>query len=131
MARGRPRPSLMLMPMLTWPTELMALATDTPMAMGPTPMLTTASTTARGRPRLSLRPMPTLATALATPDTVLDTTATLDTPMARGRPRLSLRLMATDTDPTDTDTPVPTPTVAMAVDTTGDKSSDQATNRLD
>merc|ERR1711946_119776 len=132
------RPSLMLMPMLTWPTELMALATDTPMAMVPTPMLTTASTTARGRPRLSLRPMPTLATALAMLDTVLDTTAMLDTPMltldtsmARGRPRLSLRLMAMDTDPTDTDTPVPMPTVATAVDTTGDKSSDQATNRLD
>merc|ERR1711894_117557 len=101
-----------------------------------TPMLPTASTTARGRLRLSLRPMPTLAT-MAMLDTVLDTTATLDTPMltldtsmARGRPRLSLRLMAMDTDPTDTDTPVPTP-MAMAVDTTGDKSSDQATNRLD
>merc|ERR1712105_325542 len=88
----------------------------------------------RGRPRLSLRLMPTLATALAMLDTVLDTTAMLDTPMltldtstARVRPRL----MAMDTDPTDTDTPVPTPTVATAVDTTGDKSSDQATNRLD
>merc|ERR1712137_1302733 len=97
-------------------------------------MLPTASTTARGRPRLSLRPMPTLATALAMLDTVWDDTATLDTPMltldtstARGRPRLSLRLMVMDTEPTDTDTPVPTPTVATAVDTTGDKSSDQAT----
>merc|ERR1711894_392179 len=96
------------------------------------------ATTARGRLRLSLRPMLTLATALAMLDTVWDTTAmldtlmlTLDTSTARGRLRLSLRLMATDTDPTDTDTPVPTPTVAMAVDTTGDKSSDQATNRLD
>merc|ERR1712137_380441 len=101
-----------------------------------TPMLPTVSTTERGRLRLSLRPMPTLATALAMPDTVLDTTATLDTPMltldtstARGRLRLSPRLMAMDTEPTDT--PVPTPTVATAVDTTGDKSSDQASNRLD
>merc|ERR1712184_107160 len=110
-ARGRPRLSPRLMPML--------------------------STTERGRPRLSLRLMPTLATALAMLDTVLDTTAMLGTPMltldtstARGRPRLSLRLMVMDTDPTDTDTPAPTP-MAMAVDTTGDKSSDQATNRLD
>merc|ERR1711860_224265 len=108
----------------------------TPMAMD-TPTLTLDSTMERGRLRLSLRPMLTLATALAMLDTVLDTTATLDTPMlptasttARGRPRLSPRLMAMDTDPTDTDTPVPTP-MAMAVDTTGDKSSDQATNRLD
>merc|ERR1712179_714342 len=112
----------------------MDTAMDTP-AMD---TLTLDTTTARGRPRLSLRLMLTLATALAMLDTVWDTMAMLDTPMlptasttARGRPRLSLRLMATDTDPTDTDTPVPTPTVAMAVDTTGDKSSDQATNRLD
>merc|ERR1711946_30895 len=116
---------------------MLDMALDTT-AMLDTPMLPTASTTVRGRPRLSLRPMPTLATALAMLDTVWDTTAMLDTPMltldtsmARGRPRLSPRLMAMDTDPTDTDTPVPTPTVATAVDTTGDKSSDQATNRLD
>merc|ERR1712137_594211 len=99
---------------------LMALATDTPMAMVPTPMLTLDTTTARGRLKLSPRLMPMLTTTvLAMLDTVLDTTATLDTPMltldtsmARGRPRLSLRLMAMDTDPTDT--PVPTPTVATA-----------------
>merc|ERR1712179_84546 len=100
-------------------------------AMLDTPMLPTASTTARGRLRLSLRLMPMLTTmaVLAMLDTVWDTTAMLDTPMltldtsmARGRPRLSPRLMAMDTDPTDTDTPVPTP-MAMAVDTTGDKSS--------
>merc|ERR1711860_18574 len=109
------------------------MALDTT-AMLDTPMLPTASTMERGRLRLSLRPMPTLATMAIL---VLDTTAILDTPMLtldttteRGRPRLSLRLMAMDTEPTDTDTPVPTP-MAMAVDTTGDKSSDQATNRLD
>merc|ERR1712184_222777 len=120
------------------PTGLMALATDTPMAMVPTPPTTLDTTTARGRPRLSPRLMPMLTTTvLAMLDTVWDTTAMLDTPMltldtstARGRPRLSLRLMVMDTDPTDTDTPAPTP-MAMAVDTTGDKSSDQATNRLD
>merc|ERR1711894_732679 len=107
---------------------------DTPMAMVPTPPTTLDTTTARGRLRLSLRLMPTLATALAMLDTVWDTTAMLDTPMltldtstARGRLRLSPRLMAMDTEPTDTDTPVPMPTVAMTVDTTGDKSSDQAT----
>merc|ERR1711911_226660 len=105
----------------------MALATDTPMAMVPTPPTTLDTTTARGR--LSLRPMPTLATMAIL---VLDTMAmvptpmlTLDTTTARGRLRLSLRLMAMDTEPTNT--PVPTPTVATAVDTTGDKSSDQAT----
>merc|ERR1712063_198436 len=106
---------------------------DTPMAMVPTPMLTLDTTTARGRLKLSPRLIPTLATMAML---VLDTTATLDTPMLtldttteRGRPRLSLRLMAMDTEPTDTDTPVPTP--MAIVDTTGDKSSDQATNRLD
>merc|ERR1712105_193268 len=138
-ARGRLRLSPRLMLMLTsMDSAMLDLAMDAPMAMLNTPTLTLDTTTERGRPRPSLRLMPTLATALAMLDTVLDTTATLDTPMlptasttARGRLRLSLRLMATDTDPTDTDTPVPTPTVAMAVDTTGDKSSDQATNRLD
>merc|ERR550539_575393 len=108
------------------------------MAMLDTPMLPTASTTERGRPRLSLRPMPMLTSMdsailvldMDTPTAMVPTPMlTLDTTTARGRPRL--RLMATDTDPTDTDTPVPTPTVATAVDTTGDKSSDQATNRLD
>merc|ERR1712027_153482 len=109
---------------------MLDLATDTPMAMD-TPM-PTPSTTERGRLMLSLRLMPTLATMAML---VLDTTAMLDTPMltpdtttARGRLRLSPSLMSTE--PTDTDTPVPTPT-AMAVDTTGYKSSDQATNRLD
>merc|ERR1712117_709867 len=103
-----------------------------PMAMD-TPMPTT---TARGRPRLSPRLMLMLTTMdLAMLDMVLDTTAMLDTPMLptastteRGRLRLSPSLMSTD--PTDTDTPVPTP-MATAVDTTGDKSSDQATSRLD
>merc|ERR1711976_278985 len=102
------------------------------MAMLDTPTLPTASTTARGRLRLSLRLMPTLATMAML---VLDTTAMLDTPMpptdttmARGRLRLSPSLMSTE--PTDTDTPVPTP-MATAVDTTGDKSSGQATSRLD
>merc|ERR550532_2461660 len=124
--------------MLTWPTELMALATDTPMAMEPTPMLTTDTTTTRGRlsPRLMLMltsmDSAILVLDMDTPMAMVPTPMlTLDTTTARGRPRLSLRLMATDTDPTDTDTPVPTPTVATAVDTTGDKSSDQATNRLD
>merc|ERR1719282_1687382 len=96
----------------------------------------TDTTTARGRLRLSPRLMPMLTTTvLAMLDTALDTTAMLDTPtlptastMARGRLRLSPSLMSTE--PTDTDTPVPTP-MATAVDTTGDKSSDQATNRLD
>merc|ERR1711946_91516 len=103
----------------------------------PTPPTTLDTTTARGRLKLSPRLMPMLTTTvLAMLDTVLDTTAMLDTPMLtldttteRGRPRLSLRLMAMDTEPTDTDTPVPTP--MAIVDTTGDKSSDQATNRLD
>merc|ERR1712140_496 len=112
---------------------MLDLAMDTAMAMLDTPTLTLDTTTERGRLMLSLRLMPTLATALAMLDTVWDTTAMLDTPTltldthttARGRPRLSLRLMAMDTEPTDT--PVPTPTVATAVDTTGDKSSDQAT----
>merc|ERR1712137_1108879 len=101
-ARGRLSPRLM--PMLT--TTVLAMldtALDTT-AMLDTPMLPTASTMARGRLRMGLRPMPTLATMAIL---VLDTTATLDTPMltldtstARGRPRLSLRLMATDTEPT-------------------------------
>merc|ERR1712027_280707 len=89
-ARGRPRPSLRLMPMLTtMDSAMLDLATDTPMAMD-TPM-PTPSTTARGRLRLSLRLMPTLDTMAML---VLDTTATLDTPMltpdtttARGRLR--------------------------------------------
>merc|ERR1712048_796961 len=87
-------------------------------------MLPTASTTARGRLRLSLRLMPTLATMAML---VLDTTAMLDIPMlpmdtttARGRLRPSPRLMpmltttvlamlvlATDT-PMAMDTPMPT-----------------------
>merc|ERR550532_3406617 len=117
--------------------DLAMLDMDTPMAMD-TPPTTLDTTTARGRLRLSPRLMPMLTTmvVLAMLDTVWDTTAMLDTPMLptastteRGRPRLSPRLMAMDTEPTDT--PVPTPTVATAVDTTGDKSSDQATNRLD
>merc|ERR1712226_1185124 len=104
-----------------------------PMAMLDTPMLTTASTTARGRPRPMLTwPTELMALATDTPMAMVPTPMlTTDTTTERGRLRLSLRLMAMDTDPTDTDTPVPTPTVAMAVDTTGDKSSDQATNRLD
>merc|ERR1712137_484669 len=120
-----------LMPMLTtMDLAMLDTALDTTATLD-TPMLPTASTMERGRLRLSLRPMPTLATMAIL---VLDTTAmvptpmlTLDTTTARGRLRLSLRLMAMDTEPTDTDTPVPMPTVAMAMDTTGDKSSDQAT----
>merc|ERR1711909_111008 len=81
----------------------MALATDTPMAMVPTPPTTLDTTTARGRLKLSPRLMPTLTTTvLAMLDTALDTTAMLDTPMlptasttARGRLRLSLRPMPT------------------------------------
>merc|ERR1719420_845819 len=45
----------------------------------------------------------------------------------RGRLRPSPRLTAMATEPTDTDMAVPTPMVATAVDTSGDKSSDQAT----
>merc|ERR1711911_254963 len=110
------------MPMLTT-TDLATLdmALDTT-AMLDTPMGPTASTMERGRLRLSLRLMPTLATMAIL---VLDTMAmvptpmlTLDTSTARGRPSLSL--MAMDTEPTDTDTPVPTP--MAIVDTTGDKS---------
>merc|ERR1740128_458151 len=122
----------------------LSLSTDTPMllpmldimAMLPTPRLTTESPTAmaRGRLRPSLRlrlstdttpmllPMVFLPTVSATPMLTKDTDTT-----ARGLLRPSPRLMAMATDPlTDTPTLVPTPTVAMAVDTTGDKSSDHA-----
>merc|ERR1719360_330680 len=117
-ARGRLSPSLRL-----------RLSTDTPMllpmldimAMLATPMLTTESPTAmaRGRLRPSLRlRLSTDTTPMLTKDT--DTTA-------RGLLRPSPRLTAMATDPlTDTPTLVPTPTVAMAVDTTGEKSSDHA-----
>merc|ERR1719360_466734 len=130
-ARGRLSPSLRL-----------RLSTDTPMllpmldimAMLATPMLTTESPTAmaRGRLRPSLRlrlstdttpmllPLVFLPTVSATPMLTKDTDTT-----ARGLLRPSPRLTAMATDPlTDTPTLVPTPTVAMAVDTTGDKSSD-------
>merc|ERR1712039_174888 len=92
----------------------------------PTPPTATASTTARGRLRPSLTTMvPMVLDTMAT-DMVL---AMLDTPTptatattARGMPRPSL----SPTTMAATDMPVPTmvATAAMAVDTTGDKSSD-------
>merc|ERR1719276_272905 len=104
------------------------------LAMLATPMLTTDTSMARGRLRPSLRlrlstdttlmllPMVFLPTVSATPMLTRDTDTT-----ARGLLRPSPRLTAMATDPpTDTPTLVPTPTVAMAVDTTGDKSSDHA-----
>merc|ERR1719410_1213350 len=107
MARGRPRLSPRLMPMLTTTVlAMLDMVLDTT-AMLDTPMPPTAFTTERGRLRPSLRLMPTLATMAML---VLDTTAMLDTPMlpmdtttARGRLRLSPNLMFTE--PTDTDTP--------------------------
>merc|ERR1711982_95633 len=91
----------------------------------PTPPTDTASTTARGRLRLMLRPSLTtmvpmvldtdMLMAMATPPTATAST----TARGRLRPRLSLTTMAV------MDMPVPTmvATAAMAVDTTGDKSS--------
>merc|ERR1711868_125238 len=104
----------------------------------PTPPTDTASTMARGRLRLMLRPSLTCMVPMAM---VLDTMAMLDTPMpttasttARGRlrPRPSLTSMVPMVLDMDIilamlvmDMPVPTmATAAMAVDTTGDKSSD-------
>merc|ERR1711885_107522 len=102
----------------------MVLATDMLMAMA-TPPTAGASTTARGR----LRPRPSLTTmVLMVSDMVVFMAMVLAMVMAtasttargRLRPRLSLTTMAA------TDMPVPTmvATAAMAVDTTGDKSSD-------
>merc|ERR1712176_1692815 len=111
MARGRLR--LMLRPSLTCMVP-MAMVLDT-MAMLDTPMPTTASTTARGRlrPRQSLTTMVLMVLAIVVfiAMVLAMVTATAST-TARGRlrPRLSPTTMAA--------------TAAMAVDTTGDKSSD-------
>merc|ERR1712010_288865 len=111
----------------------MAMASATP-----TP---TAFTTARGRLRLSPRLMLTLVMVPMVPmvlamDALMAMASATPTPTAfttaRGRLRLSRRLMlrpspTTDLDTAATDMPVPTmATAAMAVDTTGDKSSDHS-----
>merc|ERR1711971_336463 len=136
-ARGRLRlsPRLMLTLVMV-PMVPMVLAMDVLMAMAsatPTPI---AFTTARGRLRLSPRlrlmlilamvPMAMLVLAM---DIML--MAMLDTPTpttmeSTARGRLMLRPSpTTDLDTAATDMPVPTmATAAMAVDTTGDKSSD-------
>merc|ERR1712003_335309 len=124
-ARGRLRPSPRLMLILTFSMvamlDIMAML-DTPM-----PPTDTASTMARGRLRLMLRPSLTtmvlmvLAMVVFMAMVLAMVTATAPT-TARGRlrPRLSPTTMAV------MDMPVPTmvATAAMAVDTTGDKSSD-------
>merc|ERR1711954_486943 len=120
MARGRlrPRPSLTTMVPMVWDMVVfmaMVLAMD----------MDTASTTARGRlrPRLSPTTMvPMVLAMVAFMDMVLAMDMATASTTARGRlrPRLSPTTMAV------MDMPVPTmvATAAMAVDTTGDKSSD-------
>merc|ERR1712027_160784 len=100
----------------------MAMVLDT-MAMLDTPMPTTASTTARGRPRPSLTTMvPMVLDMVVFMAMVLAMVTATASTTARGRlrPRLSPTTMVL------MDMPVPTmvATAAMAVDTTGDKSSD-------
>merc|ERR1712111_63807 len=93
----------------------------------PTPPMAMDSTTARGRLRLMLRPSLTTMVPMVLDMVVfmvmvlamaMDTAST--TARGRLRPRLSPTTMAV------MDMPVPTmvATAAMAVDTTGDKSSD-------
>merc|ERR1739847_228256 len=89
----------------------------------PTPPTDTASTTARGMLRLSLTTMvPMVLAMVAFMAMVLAMATDTASTTARGRlrPRLSPTTMAV------MDMPVPTmvATAAMAVDTTGDKSSD-------
>merc|ERR1739848_339084 len=124
-ARGRLRPSPRLMLILTF--SMVAMLDIMAMLDTPTPPTDTASTTARGRLRLMLRPSLTtmvpmvldmvvfMAMVLAMATDTASTTA-----RGRLRPRLSPTTMAV------MDIPVPTmvATAAMAVDTTGDKSSD-------
>merc|ERR1712157_579242 len=113
-ARGRLRPSPRLRTSLTTMGD-MVLAMD----------MDTVSTTARGRlrPRLSPTTMvPMVLAMVAFMDMVLAMDMATASTTARGRlrPRLSPTTMAV------MDMPVPTmvATAAMAVDTTGDKSSD-------
>merc|ERR1712154_108466 len=119
-ARGRlrPRPSLTTMVPMVW---AMVAFMDMVLAMD----MDTASTTARGRlrPRLSPTTMVPMVLAMVVfMDMVLamDMATAPTTARGRLRPRLSPTTMAL------MDMPVPTmvATAAMAVDTTGDKSSD-------
>merc|ERR1740123_2792110 len=125
----------------------MAMATDSGMATESgigTEAILVSDTTARGRLRLRLRLSPRLRLMLILAMVpmamlvldimamlVLDIMAMLDTPTpttmeSTARGRLMLRPSpTTDLDTAATDMPVPTmATAAMAVDTTGDKSSD-------
>merc|ERR1719458_212375 len=132
-ARGRLSPRLMLTLVMV-PMVPMVLAMDVLMAMAsatPTPI---AYTTARGRLRLSPRLRLMLILAMVPMAMlVLDIMPMLDTPTpttmeSTARGRLMLRPSpTTDLDTAATDMPVPTmATAAMAVDTTGDKSSDHS-----
>merc|ERR1711909_78965 len=121
-ARGRPRLSLRLLLMPTTPTDMDSDTMDLDMpdsdtvdsdmpdldTMGPDP-----ECTARGRPRLSLRPSLRLLLMPTTPMDMDSDTMDLDMPdsdtmdsdtecTARGRPRLSLRLMLMPTTWADT-----------------------------
>merc|ERR1712244_159685 len=113
-ARGRLRPSPRLRPSLTT-MVLMVLAMVAFMDMVLAMDMDTASTTARGRLRPRLSPTTMVPMVLAMDMATASTTA-----RGRLRPRLSPTTMAL------MDMPVPTmvATAAMAVDTTGDKSSD-------
>merc|ERR1712226_1808866 len=156
-ARGRPRlslrPSLRLLLMPTTPTDMDSDTMDLDMPDSDTvdsdmpdsdTMDLDTECTARGMPRLSLRPslrlllMPTTWADMDS-DTVSDTTDS-DTPdtecTARGRPRLSLRLLlilTTDTDILVSDTPdTVTDTVSDTPDTVTDTTvTDTVTDTTD
>merc|ERR1719341_534403 len=134
-ARGRLRlsPRLMLTLVMV-PMVPMVLVMDVLMAMASATPTPTAFTTARGRLRLSPRLMLTLVMVPMVPmvlamDVLMAMASATPTPTtmeSTARGRLMLRPSpTTDLDTAATDMPVPImATAAMAVDTTGDKSSD-------
>merc|ERR1712210_345272 len=132
-ARLRLSPRLMLTLVMV-PMVPMVLAMDVLMAMASATPTPTAFTTARGRLRLSPRLRLMLILAMVPMAMlVLDIMPMLDTPTpttmeSTARGRLMRRPSpTTDLDTAATDMPVPTmATAAMAVDTTGDKSSDHS-----